>query len=273
MTSPGRMSVVTQPQLTPGWYPDTSAPLTLRYWNGQNWTVQTRPIGGSFEGRPLYDTPGFSPALGYAVQVLLGLAAAISLFGAATEVWGFGVLSAQARSGVADVDGAQLYDQLNAVSSIAGLTVAAFAAVTWAIWQYRLAVRVPRQALRRSPGWHIASWFIPVVALWFPLQNVADLRGAVAGAQAPSGVRGPYLAWWLTWTSSWAISWVALRLSRGETSEFALANTTAALAVSDLLDVTAAVLAIWIVGDITRRAVAAFAPAQPPATEVAGWQG
>ncbi len=267
------MIVVTLPQPTPGWYPDPSAPLTLRYWNGQSWTVQTRPVGGSFEGRPLYDTPAFSPALGRGVQVLLGLAAGTSLFGAATEVWGFGVLAAQARSGVADLTSAQLYDQLSAVSSIAGLTVAAFAAVAWSIWQYRLAVRVPREALRRSPGWHVASWFIPVVGLWFPLQNVADLRGAVAGARAPSGVRGPYLVWWLTWMSSWMISWVAVRLSRGETSESALADTTAALAVSDLLDVTAAVLAIWIVGDITRRAVAAFAPAQRPATEVAGGQG
>ena len=50
------------------------------------------------------------------------------------------------------------------------------AEVTMLVWQYR-AARVA-QALgypaRRSPGWGVGCWFVPVVNLWMPYQAIRD---------------------------------------------------------------------------------------------------
>jgi len=41
----------------PGWYPDTNAPGTERYWDGNAWTASTRPIGGAAPAAPAYGAP------------------------------------------------------------------------------------------------------------------------------------------------------------------------------------------------------------------------
>ena len=48
--------------------------------------------------------------------------------------------------------------------------------IVFLIWQYRAAV-VGRQLgypARRSPGWGVGSWFVPVVDLWMPYQAIRD---------------------------------------------------------------------------------------------------
>ncbi len=52
----------------PGWYPDTNAPGTERYWDGNAWTASTRPVGGAAPeapAAPAYGAPAAPAAPGY----------------------------------------------------------------------------------------------------------------------------------------------------------------------------------------------------------------
>jgi hypothetical protein len=76
------------------------------------------------------------------------------------------------------------------------------AAVFYFIWQYRSAIVARRLGYpaRRSPGWGIGAWFVPVVNLWMPYQAVRDLL--------PPGHpdRRRVLAAWLLWLLSVPLS-------------------------------------------------------------------
>ena len=52
--------------------------------------------------------------------------------------------------------------------------------VLLAVWFYRAAAAAAALGLpaRRTPGWAVAGWFIPVVNLWWPLQSSRDLLPA-----------------------------------------------------------------------------------------------
>jgi Protein of unknown function (DUF2510). len=240
-----------------GWYPDPESPQSVRYWDGRNWTSQTHP-SASPAADPALDrnpVPGNLTVLARAVQILVGLTGLLSLFLAGLDLWGFGLIGAAVRSPqTVDLDAVDRYDQLSSIGSVLALGALAIAGVTWISWQYRLANHVPRAALRRSPGWQIAAWFVPVVALWYPLQNLGDLRGALTGARTPSRAPGGYLVWWLAWTASNIVSLMAVRLSGQSETLSALADTILLMAIGDLLEAGAAVLAIAIVADLTRRA-------------------
>jgi hypothetical protein len=51
-----------------GWYPDPQSPMQQRYWDGANWTEQTRPVMPVTAASPVPPPPsgfaatGFSPA-------------------------------------------------------------------------------------------------------------------------------------------------------------------------------------------------------------------
>jgi len=90
----------------------------------------------------------------------------------------------------------EAYVQLSLIVSALSALPFIAVAVIWAIWQYRVAKQVSGQ-IRRSPGWHAGSWFIPVINLWYPYQNISDLRRA-AGSRRPSW----QIVWWLLWIAS-----------------------------------------------------------------------
>ena len=57
------------------------------------------------------------------------------------------------------------------------LTLCAIAAIiVVCVWQFRAATaaRALRLPAKRSPGWGVAFWFIPVVSLWMPYQAIRD---------------------------------------------------------------------------------------------------
>jgi Domain of unknown function (DUF4328) len=63
----------------------------------------------------------------------------------------------------------------NTISSL--LTLCSIAAiVVVCVWQFRAATaaRALRLPARRSPGWGVAFWFIPVVNFWMPYQAIRD---------------------------------------------------------------------------------------------------
>lgn len=62
-----------------------------------------------------------------------------------------------------------------AFSTLLGLFALA-AVVVECVWQFRAAsaARAMRLPAKRSPGWGVAFWFIPVVNFWMPYQAIRD---------------------------------------------------------------------------------------------------
>ncbi|MGV8908604.1 MAG: DUF4328 domain-containing protein [Propionicimonas sp.] len=219
-------------------YPEASIPAPLATTVG---TSQLLPSGFTKVGR--------------ALQVLLGLCGVASLVRIGFDLWGLLALRA-AESG--DYSASGLYDELDAYFSFGPAALMAITGVIWLAWQHRLAAAVPRWKLRRSPGWHVGSWLIPVVSLWFPFQNLVDLHAAVTPAQGERRIPPIYPLWWGLWVASSLTQWVANMLAQqGETTLASLTQSATATAIGEAFGAGAAVFAILVVGDLTRRAVQA----------------
>jgi hypothetical protein len=66
-------------------------------------------------------------------------------------------------------------DSFDGLSTIVGLLAIA-AIVVECVWQFRAASAARAMGLpaKRSPGWGVGFWFIPVVNLWMPYQAIRD---------------------------------------------------------------------------------------------------
>lgn len=263
-----------------GWYPDPIHPGQQVYWTGERWTrgqvPQARrdaaPLGARFRYAAL------------ATRILLGIQVATSVVGAAAYLR----IAAQLGAGAtADetAQGVEAAGRLLTVTTIGELILLLVTAVLWCAWQVILARSdvIHVGDLRRSVGWHLASWVVPLVSLWFPLQNVADLDTA---ARAPRDARGHRLAgvgtgahavrpgpapllwaWWVTFL----LSTVLDRLAGAGLDTFAgsaqLRGALTLQAYAAFAEFVSAVLAILVVGRITTAALRATHPARSSRTQ------
>ncbi len=99
------------------------------------------------------------------------------------------------------------YDQAGIALNVVSVLVTIATGVLWVVWQFHAAKHAIGQT-RRSPGWHAGSWFIPVVGLWFPYQNISDLWRAF-GRIRPSWL----ILWWLLWLASAFVMQISARVS------------------------------------------------------------
>ncbi len=193
--------------MSPGWYPDPAGGGRLRFHDGLGWTAQ---VSHGEPAKPL--GRGFA-RLGDWLSRLLAAYSVVCLLLAGYALWGMKManrvieapgtnLTVQPPQVAPDVQ-ADLQSFLSAgyglllLSSLVSLT----AGVLWLVWQYKLAVSAPT-ALRRSPGMHVASWFIPFVNWWFPFQNVSNLwRSYGSGRQETQAEAAPMLLplWWASY--------------------------------------------------------------------------
>ncbi|WP_288799258.1 DUF4328 domain-containing protein [Arsenicicoccus cauae] len=212
--------------------------------------------------------------LGTAITVLIGLVGLLELAQLAGGVRMLRLLGevGSGREGLdADLDAA---DRLTLQLLLPYLLLLLAAGVCWLVWQHRLATstRVDRREVRRSPGWHVGSWFIPVANLWFPYQNVSDLDrglGHFSGRER----RPPLLAWWVLWLLGIVVSRVAAatgstaddHLEAGRIDEaVSLMSTSVTIElVGNVLGAVSALLAILVVSNLTQRATR---PADTPWT-------
>ena len=85
----------------------------------------------------------------------------------------------------------QTTDPLELIIGLAAAVALIFAL----IWQFRAATaaRALGYPAKRSPGWGVGCWFVPIVSLWMPYQAIRDCL-------APDDPRRPLvLRWWLVW--------------------------------------------------------------------------
>jgi hypothetical protein len=132
--------------------------------------------------------------------------------------------------------------------------------VVFIVWTHRTYSNLSAlgaTGLRYGTGWAIGAWLVPVLAIWRPRQIVNDLWRAsdrelpATAAREEWGSRSTPLAmtaWWVLWV----VGALAERLSfnfGGSSLESGLAIRVGGAACL----AAAAVLALWVVGTITKR--------------------
>jgi len=259
---------MTQPTSPPpGWYPAPHAGNAPRYWDGASWSegapsapvapvapagVAPYPPAGAVTPAPVTIRP--LRGIGKATGVLVAISGAIAVVTSLLSWWGLVTID-RFTVGAAPLSELETYDALSLWVSVLSLIVLLATGVCWWIWQYRAAVRVRAvnpAGIRRSPGWHVGSWIIPVIAWWFPFQNVKDLvrssRAAVGG-----GVLG---WWWGLWLASSFATSISSRMAMAADTLDALSSSLAVALAGEVLLVAAAPLA-WLV---LRRTTDALEP-------------
>lgn len=185
-------------------------------------------------------------SIGAATRILIAVYAVLSLVTVLTDGWGIMTLDAYS-SGSVGAEALNVYDGISVPLSFVSAGVLIAAGICWAIWQYRAAVSVPPGSLRRRPGWHASSWFVPVVSLFFPFQNISDLARS-SRAELTGGVRG---TWWTLWIAANLVTGIAGQVASAAKTIPGLTGALAGSMLGDLLVVGAAVFAWIIVARIT----------------------
>lgn len=145
--------------------------------------------------------------------------------------------------------------------------------VLFLIWAYSAAANVRafgNELLRISPGWAVAWWFIPFASLWKPYQAMSEAwRASDVSARQVSTVEwtkrsaGALVkAWWALYLSSGLIATFSIvpvmmttmnAVMRGETN-FTPPHPSFALGmIAEVLSLGAAICAILVLREITRR--------------------
>lgn len=178
----------------PGWYPDPWGMGALRWWDGSRWSPFASPAGAPHPhlGRPSAAEMASARrteqrtwkwaravVLAFGVVFMAELVAGILLAGRWTRDMHRFLHDLQTSPpGQAPVfPGGAFRGFYTATLMLDGGELLILAmAVVFLVWQYS-AARVARglgYPARTSPGFGIASWFIPVVNLWFPYWALTD---------------------------------------------------------------------------------------------------
>lgn len=197
--------------------------------------------------------PAQSPML---VRPLRGIATAVRWLIAASALSSFFVIAVEAMGvlaidrfldGSAGIEALESYDALSTPTTLLSSALLLATGICWVVWQHRAASSVSPDALRRSPGWHVGSWFIPVVAWWFPVQNISDLIRASRAAVSSGAVA----AWWTLWVAGNLAYMIVNRLAFGADSLPQLSAAAIISIIGEALTIGAAVFAWLIVARIT----------------------
>ena len=173
-----------------GWYPATDGSGATWWWDGTRWAQPQQSTGQG----PVATSA--IAKLATVTQVLLLVYGVTSVLTIGVELFGITAATAFLDGQATSTDMLDMYDVSTSAISILSTLALIAAGVLWAIWQYRTAKAVVGLT-RRGPGWHAGSWFVPIVSLWFPYQNISDLWQAVGRAR-PSWLG----IWWFLWLAS-----------------------------------------------------------------------
>ncbi|MRG60116.1 DUF4328 domain-containing protein [Agromyces sp. CFH 90414] len=152
-------------------------------------------------------TPAAPAKLAFATQLLLIVCGVMSILTIGIELFGVSAATSYLGGSESAIVMIDLYDQSGFLVAILSSAVLIATGVLWVIWQYRAAKQVDDR-MRRAPGWHVGSWFVPVISFWFPYQNISDLWRA-AGRARPSW----QIAWWLLWLGGSVVIQLSTRTS------------------------------------------------------------
>jgi hypothetical protein len=215
--------------------------------------------------QPLTATTPFRSGHGLAVAVTFLLATNMAL-----SVLGVLATTAKIASGAAEHLGGE--DEVSIFVFIdLGLALLYFVAyittvVLFCVWLHRAAANLPalsnpKSAIKHSPGWAVGSFFVPFANLVIPFRAVretwdkSDPAVPFENYVSPAEPSAPPIMslWWAFWLISNFVNNAAFRLSlNAKTSEQLYVATWFDLA-GDVLNIFAALFAIFVVRDIDRR--------------------
>lgn len=228
------------PTLPPaGWYPAPDGSSASWWWDGARWTQPHHQLS-----QQATRTDAIAK-LAMTTQVLLIVCVVMSVATIGIETVGISATTSYLNGHTSAIDMIDMYDQSSFVVTILSALSLVATGALWAIWQYRAAKVTDRT--RRSPGWHAGSWFVPIVSLWFPYQNVSDLWRAV-GRTRPSW----QIIWWLLFVVSNLVIGQSSRIttSAENLEQFRLAMWTSI--AGEIILLAAAPFAWLIIRGITR---------------------
>ncbi|MGI5447767.1 DUF4328 domain-containing protein [Streptomyces sp. CA-243310] len=208
--------------------------------------------------------------LATALTVLLAAGAAIDLFSSGVNLYVWRLMKdlIDAPETVED-DNIALADLLDGGTDVAQAVLRLATIVVFLVWFHR--VRCNGQVFRpdgfsQSAGWAIGGWFVPIANLFFPYRTARETWRA-STQLAPDGSyrhvpTAPVTAWWTVFVATLFLDRAySRRYLRADTIE-ELRDVSAFGAVTDVVAIVAAVLAVVFVRKLTalQRVKAAQGP-------------
>ena len=137
-------------------------------------------------------------------------------------------------------------------------------AVVFCVWVHQAQVNaraLGATGMKVTPGWAVGSFFVPLVNLVMPFFAMVDLwKASEPGPEAVEpGSRAalsasPLLgAWWLTWLLGGGIGSAASMMMKGAADAASMARATNVDILASLVIMACALLAAFVVRDITWR--------------------
>lgn len=183
-----------------GWYPDPQTPTQARYWDGQQWTGQTQPIGMVAQGgsnspaQGALGGPGLKEGLtheqreareraqsrGKVLVPLLGISATIMTIDA---VMGFMVGGQISTLNGPEVRQAMDSGLLDGAVRTAIYVPLALTMVVWMMWQFAT-VKTLGMKVAKGAAWHAWAWLMPFVGVILGVVNMFRIRKATSGGVA-----------------------------------------------------------------------------------------
>ncbi|MFF3685506.1 DUF4328 domain-containing protein [Streptomyces sp. NPDC002187] len=194
--------------------------------------------------------------LGRAVVALLGLVIVSDLAAIAASLNVRRVVNGFTGGGSAAyaIDEADQADLWMAIASGFGAVAVLATAVVFLVWFSRVRANAGVFApdlMTRNSGWAIGGWFVPLANLWIPRSVAADVWKA--SRQDPyRGNEGLVSLWWTGFLATWFFDRAAERQYDKADSGSEIGTAADFLAISCLVDIGAAVLAILFVHKLTQ---------------------
>lgn len=169
-------------QLPPaGFYPDPRVPTQERRWDGERWTIETRPLPVS----PSVSLPVIAveqPSLGSgyarlasALQAVMFVYAGVAMVSAGFVLWQRSVfLSWRDDPNRVDQTLAEQMDLFSGVTSVIAVLAILAGAVLFIVWLWRgiRSNNVDHSYIEHADWWAIGGWFIPIWNRFRPFQMV-----------------------------------------------------------------------------------------------------
>ena len=150
---------------------------------------------------------------------------------------------------------------LSGVLAIVTFAVLLATVVVWCVWQNFATKNVLAWGgvPRRGSGWAVGAWFVPIINLWWPAQNVHDLLRLSTPGLGPGSMPGRQLSepvigwWWGLWLASNFASQASGRLFFDAYDNSERTAAYASDLVAQPLGAASAVLAIAVVARVASR--------------------
>ncbi|MFF7716038.1 DUF4328 domain-containing protein [Streptomyces sp. NPDC087659] len=201
-----------------------------------------------------------STGLAAATCVLLGLAMLADVFSLGAGWQYYGLWSGLGEDGFPTaLEESERVERLYSLSGVVQTVTFLVCGIVFIVWFRQMrenAQLFAPDAHRKSPGWAVWGWIVPVVSLWFPRRITLDIwTASELRREVPDAPRTPVTlvnVWWTVWICDVTLSNLASRyLVRADEAD-AIKQAVGLLMVADVLDIGAAVMAILVVRRLTR---------------------